>query len=228
MRDICKCESHGCKAKGGILLDSRTIQKHRCKDQLKIFENAKADSKHALDEQLDHISHLLSKSRLLDSPAQTSSTTNDLCHQLADLSLNSNNEAPSTKDHYSETLHPGPSSQRTTIGDVLTHLSDIGAAAAALQHDTASAFKNSVKVSHVTLDPLLVNCYSLQASLSKVTLKAAPVTLMKDNISEILSKVQVQLEATKSELVKKQKLAPRPAAPVYPTGMRFIEFIYNI
>lgn len=259
MRDICQCESHGCKAKGGVQLDTRTIQKHRCKDQLQIFENAKANSEDALDKELDHIPNHLSKSRLMDSPAQTSSTTNDLCHRIADLSiaktpltdspaqsssssttndlchqltnlsLNSN-EAPSlaTKDHYSKTLPVHPSeSHRSAIRNVLTHLSDIGAAATALQHNIASSLKNSIKVSHSTLDSLLLDCYSLQTSLSKVTLKAAPVTLTKEDISEILSKVQVQLESTKSELVK-EKFAPRPAAPVYITGTRFIELIYSI
>jgi hypothetical protein len=288
MRDICQCESHGCKAKGGIQLDTRTIQKHRCKDQLQIFKNAKVDSEHALDERLDHISNHLSISQLMDSPAQTTGTTNDLCHQIANLSISksplsaltdspaqtssttnnlcqqianltfskspltnspaqtssttndlchqlnnlrlNSNEAPSTKDHHSKTppVHPSESQRRSTIQDVLTHLSDIWASATALQRNTDSAFKNSVKVSHFTLDSLLLDCYSLQTSLSKVTLKAAPVTLMKEDISEILSKVQVQLEATKSELAKKEKLAPRPAAPVYFTGMQFIKFIYNI
>ena len=308
MRDICRCESNGCQAKGGVQLDTRTIQKHRCKDQLQLFEIAKADSEHALEEQLHHISLHLSKFRLSDSPAQTtsttsdprdqianlslskfplmdspaqsSSTTSDLCHQLANLSLSKSpltdspaqsssttidlchqlanlslsklpltdspaqsssttndlcykptnlspnlNEASSTKDRYSTTPSP---SQHSAIQDVLTHLSNIEAAATALQCNTASAFNNSINVSYSTLDPLLIDCYSLQASLSKVTLKAAPVTAMKEDISEILSKVKVQLEVAKSELVKKQKLAPRPAAPVYLTGMAFIEFIYDI
>jgi iron-sulfur cluster repair protein YtfE (RIC family) len=125
--------------------------------------------------------------------------------------------APSTKDHYSKTLSP---SQLSAIRDTLTHLSDIEAAATALQRNTAS-FKNNINVSHSTLDSLLLNCYSLQASLSKVTLKAAPVTAVKEDVSEVLSKVKVQLEALKSELVKKQKLERQPAAsaPVYPTGM---------
>jgi hypothetical protein len=225
MRDICQCESNGCQAKGGVQLDTRTIQKHRCKDQLRIFENARADSEHALEEQVDHISHHLSNLQLTNSrshsPAQTTSTTNDLCHQLTNLSLNSN-EAPSTKDHCSKTS-TSPS-QRSTIQDVLTHLSSVEAAAAALRNNS-SASKN---VSHPTLDSLLRECYSLQSSVSKVTLKAAPVTAKKEDISKILSTIQVQLEAQKSELLKKRKLALRPAAPVYLTGMAFIGFVSNI
>lgn len=226
MHDICQCESSGCQAKGGIRLDTRTIQKHRCKDQLRIFKKAKTDSERALEEQLDRVSHHLSKFTLTaDSPAQTTSTTDDLCHQLTSLSLNSkSNEALSMKDAKADNEHDPPS-RSSTIQDVLAHMNNIKAATTALQRNTASAFKNSVDVSHFTLDPLLLDCYSLQASLSKVTLKAAPVTAMKEGVSKILSKVQVQLEAQKFELAKKQKLV---AAPVYLTGKAFIEFIYNI
>ena len=262
MRDICQCESNGCQTKGSVRLDTRTIQKHWQKDQLRIFEKAMADSEHALEEQLDHISLHLSKSQLTDSPttttndvchqianlslsefplmdspaqtssttndlcqqfndfrlssskfpitthspAQTSSTTNDLCQQLTNLSLNSG-EVPSTNNHSSK------------IQDVLTRLSDVEATANALLHNTAS-LKNSTNMSHSSLDSLLLDCYRLQASLSKVTLKAAPVTAKKEDISEILSKVEVQLEALKSELVKKRKHEQQPA-PVYHTGMAF-------
>ena len=53
MRSICQCESHGCQARGGVQLDARMAQNHRRKDQLQMFENAKAASERAVQEELD-------------------------------------------------------------------------------------------------------------------------------------------------------------------------------
>jgi len=110
------------------------------------------------------------------------------------------------------------SSRCSAIRTVIAYLSEIEAAAAQLQlkfvEDTGKA--HGVDSAGFPLNPLLRDCYRLQANLSKVTLKAAPVTTMKESISQILSNLQVQLEAKKSEWVKEHE---QLATSTYTTGM---------
>jgi len=207
MRDVCQCESRGCRAQGGVQWDTRIIQKHRLEDQLKILEDAKADSERAVQEELDHISQHLTETTLADTPVHAAA--DDLCHRLSDLHLNPKS-----------TSSENPS-QRSAIRvrDVVAHLSEIEAAVASLRLKVAENIgkAHSTNGSGFALDPLLRDCYRLQANLSKVTLKAAPVTAMKEGISQILLNVQVQLEAQKSERVKEH--SKHTAATAYTTGM---------
>lgn len=205
MRDVCQCKSHGCRAQGGVPLDTRTIQKHRLKDQLKIFENAKADSERAIQEQLDHISQHLAETTLADTPVHAAA--DDLCHRLSDLHLNS--KSTSSKNP----------SRCSVIRDVVAHLNEIEAAAASLRLKVAEDIgkAHSTNSSGFALDPLLCGCYHLQANLSKVTLKATLVTAMKERIPQILLNVQVQLEAQKSERIKEH--SKHTVATAYMTSM---------
>ncbi len=189
MRDVCQCESRGCRAQGGVQWDTRIIQKHRLEDQLKILEDAKADSERAVQEELDHISQHLAETTLADTPVHAAA--DDLCHRLSDLHLNPKS-----------TSSENPS-RCSAIRDVVAHLSEIEAAIASLRLKVAENIgkAHSTNGSGFALDPLLCDCYRLQANLSKVTLKAAPVTAMKEGISQILLNIQVQLEAQKSEQI---------------------------
>jgi hypothetical protein len=202
-------------------LDTRTVQKHQRKDQLLMFENAKAASERAVQEELDRVSRHLAETTLEDAPVQnTRAAADDLCRQLSDLNLASKSTSSSTTAP--DRTHSEIPSRNSAIRQVLAHLNKIEAAAAGLHHKITSASEDLQGTrthsanGRFALDHLLRDCYSLQADLSKVTLKAAPVTEMKEEISRLLTKIRVQLEAQKSEWRKEQK----PSATVaYPTGM---------
>jgi hypothetical protein len=220
MRSVCECESHGCQARGGVQLDTRTIQNHRRKDQLLMFENAKAASERAVQEELDRVSQHLAETTLGDTPVQnTRAAADNLCRQLSDLTLDSKSASSTTQDRsYSEIP-----SRNSAVRQVLARLNEIEAATAGLQHKITSAADDLQGThstnAHFALDHLLRDCYSLQADLNKVILKAAPVTAMKEEISGHLTKIRVQLEAQKSEWHKRHKEHKPSATVAYPTSM---------
>lgn len=212
MRSVCQCESHGCQARGGVQLDARTARNHRRKDQLQMFEKAKAASERAVQEELDRISQHLVEITLEDTPIQnTSAAADDLCRQLSDLNLDSKSTSSTTEqDRYSDIP-----SRNSAVRQVLVRLNEIEAATVDLQHKIASASETHSTNGRFALNHLLRDCYSLKADLSKVTLKAAPVTVMKEEISGLLKRIRIQLEARKSEWRKEHK--PQATAS-YPTG----------
>ena len=186
MRSICQCESHGCQARGGVQLDTRTVQNHRRKDQLLMFENARAASERTVQEELDCVSQHLAETTLEDTPVQNTRTAaDDLCRQLSDLNLDSKSASLTADRSYSEIP-----SRNSAVRQVLAHLNTIEVAAAGLQQKITLAAKDLQGTNgRFALDHLLCDCYCLQADLTKVTLKAAPVTAMKEEISGLLTKI---------------------------------------
>jgi hypothetical protein len=196
-------------------LDTRTVQNHQRKDQLLLFENARAASERAVQEELDRVSQHLAETTLDHTPVQnTRAAADDLCRQMSDLNLDSKSSSTTAQDRsYSEIP-----SRNSAVRQVLARLNMIEAAAADLQHKITSAAEDLQGTHSINgrfvFDHLLRDCYSLEADLSRVTLKAAPVTVMKEEISGLLKKIRVQLEAQKSEW-EKQKPS---ATAAYPTG----------
>jgi len=187
-------------------------------DQLQTFENAKAATERAVQEELDRISQHLAKTTLEDTPIQSTSAADDLCHQLSDLHLDSKSTSSTT----GQDKNPEILSRNSAVRQVLARLDEIEMATADLQCKIASASEDPRSTHNMNgrfaLDHLLRDCRSLQADLSKVTLKAAPVTVMKEEISGLLTKIRIQLEARKSEWRREHKPSATAGA-VYPTGM---------
>ena len=163
MRDVCQCESRGCRAQGGVQWDTRIIQKHRLEDQLKILEDAKADSERAVQEELDHISQHLAETTLADTPVHAAA--DDLCHRLSDLHLNPKS-----------TSSENPS-RRSAIRDVVAHLSEIEAAVASLRLKVAEG-RCTVPMAQASLSTLF---YAI-AIVSKPTSARSPSRLLRSQL----------------------------------------------
>ena len=210
MNSVCTCKSYGCGEKGGVTLSTRVIKKHSLRDKAAEIEKGQAEADKAIQEELEAITLHLSNTVLSDSIPEYSSPSGGRLWSKA---------YPHTRTGSLESA-----SRQDTIRSLLSRLNEIEAAVTALEVSASSNLRGfealdlcnlpSFPLRHIEAEHL-----RLQTDLSRVTLKAAPVVVMKASIQNQLSDIGKRLTSAKAVWLSQQQA--RKAAETAQPGVTY-------
>lgn len=210
----CFCHVHGCGAKGGSVVDPRTLKAHQRADRAVVAREAHAASKRIISAQDDDIATYLASMTLSDKVSSTAkqqggrmwskNSPNDEDLQTMTANFTSTPPEPPSPSHSpGNTYHPEPS-RRAVTSALIQRLSEIDSLANKLVKDVHESlalieYPSGNSSTLFPLKGLLATYKSVNDDLDRIRSKVLAVVEFQHSIREKLNEVRDSLTQAQSQ-----------------------------